>query len=158
MTIPNAERRTDTASRLIVASARDIYRAMLDAESVANWRPPRSMSARIERFDARPGGGYRMAFIYDDASVAQGKTSPREDVFEGRFAELAPDERIVEEVDFESPDPTFAGTMRVITTLAPAAGGTLVTLTCENVPSGISEAAHQVGMASTLKNLAAFIE
>ncbi len=117
MTIPNAERRTDTASRLIVASARDIYRAMLDAESVANWRPPRGMSARIERFDARPGGGYRMAFIYDDASVAQGKTSPREDVFEGRFAELIPDERIVEEVDFESPDPTFAGTMRVITTL-----------------------------------------
>lgn len=151
--------RIDTASRVILAPARAIFRAMTDAESVASWRPPAGMSARIEAFDARVGGGYRMAFVYDDPQTGViGKTSAREDLFTGRFAELLAYERIVEEVEFQSDDPAFAGTMRVTTTLGEVADGTRVTIACENVPPGISAEDHQTGMASTLRNLAAFIE
>lgn len=159
MATPLDDTRSDTASRTILAPARAIFRAMTDAESVASWRPPKGMSARIEAFDPRPGDAYRMAFIYDDpAPSVIGKTSEWEDCFIGRFVELIPYERIVEDVEFLSDDPSFAGTMRVTTTLAEGAGGTRVTIACENVPPAISAEDHQVGMASTLRNLAAFIE
>ncbi len=48
--------------------------------------------------------------------------------------------------------------MTITTTLTPVAGGTEVGIACENVPEGITAADHQVGMASTLANLAAFVE
>lgn len=159
MTTSSDNGRIDTASRVILAPARAIFRAMIDAESVASWRPPQGMHARVEAFDARPGGGYRIAFIYDDpAPGVSGKTSAREDLFTGRFTELLAYERIVEEVVFQSDDPAFAGTMRVTTTLDELADGTRVTITCENVPPGINAEDHQVGIASTLRNLASFIE
>lgn len=159
MTTASDDTRIDTASRTILAQPRAIFRAMIDAEAVASWRPPRGMSARVEMFDPRPGGGYRMAFVYNDpAPGVAGKSSALEDRFTGRFVEMIAYDRIVEEVAFVSDDPAFAGTMRVTTTLAPVADGTRVTITCENVPIGISAKDHAEGMASTLRNLAAFIE
>jgi uncharacterized protein YndB with AHSA1/START domain len=132
---------------------------MLDPRAVASWRPPKGMKAQIFTFEPRQGGTFRMSFIYADAGHATpGKTSEHADVFRGRFAELVPGERIVEEVEFESDDPAFAGTMTIVTTLAAVPGGTEVTFRCENVPHGIGLEDHQVGMASTLANLAAFTE
>jgi uncharacterized protein YndB with AHSA1/START domain len=152
------DRRIDTASRMILASARDIYRAFLDPKSVATWRPPEGMTARVDSFDPRVGGGYRMAFVYEDGHDGRGKSSAREDVFEGRFVELLAYERIVEQVAFESDDPAFAGIMTITTTLAPLSDGTKVTFRCENVPPGILPEDHNQGLSSSLKNLAAFVE
>ena len=153
------EKRTDKASRLIKAPAQKIYAAHLDPKAVAAWRPPGGMRAEIYSFDAREGGGYRMAFIYpgDDPTV-RGKTTEHADVFEGTFVELVPNERIVEAAEFASDDPALAGTMTVRTILRPVADGTEVSIVCENVPSGISESAHQAGIASTLENLARYTE
>jgi len=151
--------RTDTASRLVKAPASRIYAAFLDADAVVAWRPPRGMEARIFAFEPRQGGLFRMAFVFTDAGHATpGKTSEHADVFRGRFVELVPERRIVEEVEFESDDPAFAGTMRIVTTLTPAADGTEVAFRCENVPDGITPEDHQAGMASTLANLALFTE
>lgn len=150
--------RTHIASRTIIASQRAIFRAFLDPEAVAAWRAPKGMSAKILAFDPRPGGTYKMAFLYAGDETGRGKSTPDADIFEGRFVELVPDEMIVEEVEFESDDPAFAGAMTVITTLAPVTGGTKVSFRAENVPPGIGEAEHRAGMESTLKNLANFIE
>ena len=149
---------THTSSRVIVASPRAIFRAFLDPESVASWRPPKGMTATVLAFDPRVGGPYRMAFRYPEGESGRGKTTPDADRFEGRFVELLPDEKIVETVEFESGDPAFAGTMTITTTFAPVTGGTKVTFLAENVPAGISAADHKAGMDSTLKNLANFIE
>jgi uncharacterized protein YndB with AHSA1/START domain len=150
-------RRTDTGSRVIKAPAEKIYAAHLDPKSIAEWRPPHGMRAETYAFDAREGGGYRMAFVYEDASV-RGKTTEHADVFEGTFVELVPNERIVERVEFQSDDPAFTGTMTITTTLVAITDGTEVSIVCENVPEGISAEDHQVGMGSTLANLAAFVE
>ncbi|WP_242130362.1 SRPBCC domain-containing protein [Sphingobium sp. Sx8-8] len=151
--------RIHRATRDILATPRAIYRAFLDAQAVSSWRPPQGMAARVERFDPRIGGGYRMAFIYPDGAAGHGKTSAREDLFEGRFTDLLPDRRIVEEVQFHSDDPRFAGTMTITTTIEKAKGGaSKVTFLAENVPPGISEADHVEGMTSTLRNLADFLE
>ena len=151
--------RTDKASRIIKASPHRIYQALVDPKAIVQWRPPKGMKAEIHAFDAREGGGFRMSFIYvDRGSGVHGKTSEDADMFEGRFLELVPDRRVVELIDFVSDDQAFAGEMKVTTSLVPVDGGTEVAIICENVPSGISAEDHQIGMASTLANLAAFVE
>lgn len=122
-----------------------------------SWRPPKGMKGEMLAFDAREGGSYRMALIYEDQSI-QGKSSSNVDVVEGRFQELVPGKRMVEVVTFESDDPAFAGEMTITTTLTPIPGGTEVQIVCENVPSGISAADHEAGLTSTLQNLATYTE
>ena len=159
MATPSDEKRTDTASRVIKAAPRAIYQAFLDPDAVEFWRPPQGMTAEIYAFDPREGGEYRMAFVYSAADhTAPGKSSDHSDVVHGRFVELLPDTRIVEHVEFESGNPAFAGTMTITTTFVLVPGGTEVTFVCENVPAGIRPEDHQEGMASTLQNLAAFLE
>lgn len=159
MKAPSAGKRTDSGARFIKASPQVIYRALLDPDAVASWRPPAGMRAEVLAFEPRAGGRLRMAFIYTGAEHAvAGKTSEHADVFEGRFVELVPDERVVEEIEFQSGDPAFAGAMTVVTTLEPVDGGTKVTMRCENVPDGIRPEDHAAGIASTLANLAAFTE
>jgi uncharacterized protein YndB with AHSA1/START domain len=147
------------ASRLIKAAPHAIYRAHLDPAAVAAWRPPRGMSAGILAFEPRIGGGYRMAFIHDDGGAAHaGKTTPAADVFEGRFADLVLDAQIVELFRFESDGPAFAGEMTLTATLHQAPAGTEVTVIASNVPPGIRAEDHEAGIASSLENLARFVE
>jgi hypothetical protein len=61
-------------------------------------------------------------------------------------------------VQFESEDPRFAGEMIMTWLFMPAPEGTMVHITAENVPEGISPADHAAGFAATLANLAAFVE
>lgn len=148
--------RTDRGERLIAAPAARLYAAHLDPDAVAAWRPPSGMRAEIYRFDPHVGGGYRMAFVYDDPTIA-GKSGGNADVFEATYAELVPNQRIVERVTFESDDPAFAEPMTVTTAFKPEGEATRVTSICENVSPAISEADHQAGIASSLENLARFV-
>jgi uncharacterized protein YndB with AHSA1/START domain len=159
--MPNVakHRRTDTASRLMMASPETIYRSLLDPDAVATWRPPAGMRCDILAFDPHPGGEFRMSLTYTGTDHGlRGKTSDHADVVHGRFTELVPNQRIVEVVEFESNDPAFAGAMTIITTLTEVSGATNVTIACENVPKGISPSDHQLGLRSSLENLAAFTE
>lgn len=149
--------RVDTASRLVPAARTRVFAALLDPVALASWLPPAGMTGRFERFEPRPGGGYRMVLRYDDASTAPGKTTDGEDVAEARFAEIVADERIVQEIDFVSDDPAFSGTMRMTWQVSDDEGGTLVTIRAEHVPPGISPADHAAGMASSLANLSAYL-
>ncbi|GAA2882315.1 uncharacterized protein YndB with AHSA1/START domain [Aminobacter niigataensis] len=157
MTNTRETRRTDIGSRIIKAPPEVIYRALVDPEAVASWRPPKGMRAEILAFEPRQDGTFRMAFIYEGAG-SHGKTTDSADVFEGRFVELVPNSHVVELIAFESDDPAFAGSMRIITLLEPVKGGTKVTVRCEDVPPGIGEDDHREGIASSLENLAAFTE
>ena len=56
------------------------------SERSAAWLPPTGMSGRFERFDARPGGSYRMVLTHEDASTASGKTNTDSDIIEARFS------------------------------------------------------------------------
>ncbi|WP_374652064.1 SRPBCC domain-containing protein [Rhizorhabdus sp.] len=146
-----------SASRIIIATPRAIFRAHIDPEVLFKWRPPKGMQARLHEFSARPGGGYRMELTYADGG-GKGKSTANSDIVRVRFAELIPDDKIVEEAVFESDEPANAGTMTITTTLAPVTGGTKVTVTAENVPAGISEKDHRKGMESSLRNLALLLE
>jgi uncharacterized protein YndB with AHSA1/START domain len=150
--------RTDKASRVIAAPPERVYAAFIDAEALAAWLPPEGMTARFERFDPRPGGSYRLVLTYADASGAHGKAAADSDIVEARFVSVVPDVRVVQEVDFVSDDPVFAGTMTMTWEVTPVDGGTRVDITADDVPDGISADDHEVGLASSLANLADHLE
>jgi uncharacterized protein YndB with AHSA1/START domain len=115
------------------------------------------MTAKVHAFEPRAGGGYRMSLTYTDGG-GTGKTSDDTDSFEGKFVELVPDERIVEAIRFDSPDPQFSGEMRMTSTLADSDGGTLVTILCENLPPGIRLEDNELGCQQSLAKLARLVE
>ncbi|KAI7257552.1 hypothetical protein KC345_g10767 [Hortaea werneckii] len=114
---------------------------------MVSWLPPKGMKGRIFEFDARAGGAFRMSLTYLETDHStRGKTSENTDVVIGRFLEFAPDERMVQLVEFQSDDPVFAGEMIMTWTLAAAPEGTAVTIVCENVPEG----AQALGASASL--------
>jgi uncharacterized protein YndB with AHSA1/START domain len=150
--------RIDRGGRVIGAPPATVYNALLDRDALEAWLPPAGMRGRIERWDPRPGGGFRMILTYLDAATAPGKSSDATDVVEVGFADLVPAERVVQLAVFESEDPAFAGTMTMTWELAAAGDGTEVTVTATDVPAGIGQADHEAGIASSLANLASFVE
>lgn len=152
--------RTDTASARIDVPPEAVHDALDDPDARAAWLPPAGMTGRFEWFDARAGGGYRLVLTYDDpaaAGAAPGKTTEKSDVVTVRFVAVEPG-RIVEECDFDSEDPQFAGTMTMTWQTEAVDGGTDVTITAVDVPPGISAEDHAAGMASSLANLKRFLE
>ena len=150
--------RTDRGSRVIAAPPSSVYDALVDPDALVSWLPPEGMTGRLERFDLRPGGSYRMVLTYDDPSTAAAKSTADSDVVDVRFVDIVPGERVVQAVDFESDDPAFAGTMTMTWQVVPVNGGTRVDVTAEDVPPGISAEDHAAGIASSLANLAAYLE
>jgi len=115
------------------------------------------MTGRFERFDARPGGSYRLVLTYREAG-SNPKTTVDSDVVEARFVEILPDVRVVHAVTFVSDQPEYAGTMTMSWELAPTGDETRVQIRAENVPPGISAEDHARGLASSLASLAKHVE
>ncbi len=143
---------------MIAAPPEQVYNALVDRDALTEWLPPDGMTARFERFDPRPGGSYRLVLTYRDASGAAGKSTADSDVVEARYVDIVPGERVVQAIDFVSDDDSFAGTMTMTWEVAAVDGGTRVDITAEDVPDGISVEDHAAGLASSLANLAAYLE
>jgi uncharacterized protein YndB with AHSA1/START domain len=116
------------------------------------------MTGRFERFDPTPGGSYRLVLTYTEGAVGSGKTSADSDVVDVHYVDIRPNDRVVQAVDFVSDAPELAGTMTVTWTVRDTPGGTLVEVVADDVPDGISAEDHAVGLASSLENLATFVE
>ena len=143
---------------MIDAPPERTYAALVDPDALVTWLPPDGMTGRFERFDCRPGGSYRMVLTYSDPSTGSGKASADSDVVEARFVDVVPGRRVVQAVDFVSDDPAFAGTMTMTWEVTPVGTGTRVDIRAEDVPAGISAEDHAAGLASSLANLAAYLE
>jgi uncharacterized protein YndB with AHSA1/START domain len=150
--------RADRVSRVVAAPPATVYRALLDPTALAAWLPPEGMRGRVERWDPRPGGGFRMILTYLDAADSPGKTSDATDVVDVGFGALEPPTRVVQRAVFSADDPLFAGTMTMTWDLTPSGTGTEVTVTATDVPPGIDQAVHEAGIASSLANLASYVE
>ena len=144
-------------SRHIRAPRESVYRALLDADAVAAWRAPEGMTAIVHEFDARVGGRFRVSLTYESPD-GRGKTAGRTDTYHGRFVELVRDERVVEDIEFETSDPAFAGSMRMTTTLRDTDGGTDVAMLHDGIPSGVSSRDNEIGTEMALDKLAALVE
>ena len=151
--------RIDVASRVLQATPQRIYQAWVDPMQLMTWLPPKGMQGHLDEFDLREGGRYRMTLSYKNTVHAvPGKSSEHRDVVRGQFGRLIPDEQMVQFVQFESEDPSFAGTMTMTWALKPVPSGTEVTFRCEHVPPGIRPEDHVEGLQASLENLAELTE
>jgi uncharacterized protein YndB with AHSA1/START domain len=134
-----------------------VYRALIDARSIATWRVPTGMTSHVHEFDAREGGSFRISLTYD-APTGTGKTTTHTDTYHGHFVKLVTNEQVVEVDEFETTDPTMAGKMTITTTLADADGGTDVLVVYEGLPGGVSATDNETGTRMALAKLAALVE
>lgn len=176
----NSTERVDRAERVIPADAGHIYSALVDAEALVEWLPPQKMSGRIEGFDASVGGGFRMVLSHPPEALAsgagpRGKTTDLDDVVDVTFTSLEPSAKVEWQAIFDAPDPAFAGVMTQTWTLVPVeddtgdeearvgvgahsdSPATRVTIEARGVPDGISVADHEVGLNSSLAQLAEWV-
>lgn len=151
-----------SVSRVIKAPRKTVYAAFVEADAVATWLAPGTMTGKVYTFEPKVGGAIHMSLTYQDVAESPdgkgGKSSADSDTFTGKFTELVPDEKIVWVTEFESEDPAFAGEMTLIWSLVDVDGGTEVTVRCENIPRGIRPEDNEEGSRSSLDKLAAFVE
>lgn len=145
------------ATQLVRAPRAQVYAALLDANAVATWRTPDDMVARVAEWEPVEGGRFRVSLTYRGEERV-GKTEGATDSYSGRFERLVPDESVVEVLEFDSPDATFAGEMTLTTTLRDVDGGTEVELHHEGVPDAVAPEDNEAGTRSSLGKLAAYLE
>lgn len=151
--------RVDRASRHIAAPRSRIYQALTNRDAVQSWLPPAGARGIVEAFDPRPGGAFRMTLVFETPGESgTRKSSSTSDIVDGEFLELVPDTLVRQRFTFRSEDPAFAGAMIMTWTLSPHGNGADVTVAAEDVPSGVSRQDHEVGMTSSLANLASYVE
>jgi hypothetical protein len=95
---------------------------------------------------------------YADASSARGKATADSDIVEARFVDVDPGVRVVQAVDFVSDDYAHAGTMTLTWEVTAVDARTRVDIRADDVPAGISAKDHAAGLASSLANLATYLE
>ena len=134
-----------------------VYRALLDASTIGQWKVPDDMTSVVHEFEAREGGSIRVSLTYN-TPTGTGKTTAHTDTYRGYFAELVPNERIVEVDEFETTDPALRGEMRITIMLVDANGGTDLLAVHEGLPRGVSEADNETGWRMSLAKLAALVE
>lgn len=148
---------TTRVEQHVRAPRSEVYRALLDADAVGRWRVPDGMTSTVHEFAPHEGGSFRVSLTYDAPDQA-GKSSAHTDTYHGRFVELIPDSRVVEELEFETPDPALAGTIKMTTTLSDAPGGTTVTMEHEGMPDAVPADENELGTRMALARLARLVE
>lgn len=141
-------------SRVLRAPQATVYRALTDPSLIARWRFPGGMTSVVEQQD---DGGFRVTLTYEGPD-GQGKTTARSDTYRARFAQLVPDELVVEVDEFETTDPLFAGEMTMTVSLREHEEGTELTALHEGVPAGVPPADNELGWRMALDRLAVLVE
>lgn len=144
-------------SRRVNAPPSLVYRALLDPTAISAWRVPAGMSSHVHVFEPREGGTFRVSLTYDDPT-GTGKSAAHTDTYRGHFAELVPDERVTEVIEFETEDAGLRGTMTMTTILTETAGATDVLIVHEGIPDDVPAADNELGTRMALDNLARLVE
>ncbi|GLY31987.1 SRPBCC domain-containing protein [Kineosporia sp. NBRC 101731] len=147
--------RTDVATRTVAAPPEKVFAAFIGQAALQAWLPPAGSTGRFRHFDLRTGGSYQLVLTFENAP---GKTTGNTDVVDARIVEVVDGVRLVQAVDFESEDPAFAGTMLMTWQVCAAEGGSEVEIRADDVPDGISAEDHATGLASSLDQLATYVE
>src|SRR3954454_14114341 len=146
---------TTRVRRHLDAPRSRVYAALTDPADIVRWKAPSSMTCEVLEFD---GESFRISLTYDEPDRA-GKSSAHTDTYRGRFAELVPDERVVEIDEFETDDPALRGPMTITITLTDAAdGGTDLAAVHDGLPSGVRPEDNELGWRESLDRLAALLE
>ncbi len=115
------------------------------------------MTSAVHEFDARVGGRFRISLTYDSPDRT-GKSSAHTDTYHGHFAEIVPNERVVEVLEFETDDPAVRGEMTMSITLRANDGGTELAADHTGLPPGVDPADNELGWNEALDRLAGLVD
>jgi uncharacterized protein YndB with AHSA1/START domain len=134
--------------RVLKAEPAHIYKAFLDAESLAKWLPPYGFTCRVQHLDPRVGGGFKMSFT--------NFTTAKSHSFGGEYLELLPGEKISYTDKFD--DPGLPGVMRTTVSLKAVLCGTELSVVQEGIPAEIPTEMCYLGWQESLLQLANLVE
>ncbi len=138
------------ASRIVFAPEDTIYGAMTDLDQLSLWLLPDGEDIRIDKFDLRPGGTFRIAFARGDECPVQ--------AINGRFVDIVSDQQIVQILELESALQGFAGTMRIAWNLDDVPEGTCLRIVARDTPPGLDAEWLTRQFEATLDRLASLVE
>lgn len=134
-----------------------VYAALTAADAIAQWKVPDGISLVVHEFEAHEGSKYRISLTYEEPGAA-GKTSAHTDTYHGSFKVLVLNQRVVEEMEFETSNPEMQGLMTSTIELSDEAGGTRLVARHEGVPPGVAPEDNEVGWRMSLAKLAKLVK
>ncbi|MBD3744822.1 SRPBCC domain-containing protein [Sphingopyxis alaskensis] len=144
--------RVDSASRIILAAPKILFRTFMDPEIFLAWRVPDGAEGRLARFEPRIGGEYQLALSAPDCE-ANGVAPQGLTAIAGRFIDMLPDTRVVEKVRYVAEGLEPAIPITLTTLIEPGNGGTKVTLQATGVPPSMDGGTHRDMLAGALRRL-----
>jgi uncharacterized protein YndB with AHSA1/START domain len=134
--------------RILRAKPEKVYRAFVEADALARWLPPNGFTCKVDHFDARVGGTFKMSF--------RNFTSGNAHSFGGTFLELVPGKKLRYTDKFD--DPNLPGEIVQTVTLREVSCGTELNVVQEGVPEVIPAEACYLGWQESLEYLARLVE
>lgn len=129
--------------RVLPVAPDKLFRAFTDADALAAWLPPYGFTARVEHFDAREGGSFRMSFT--------NFTNGQSHSFGGTYREFRPGERLVYTDTFD--DPNLPGEMVQTIVFKPVSCGTDLSIEQAGIPDAIPTEMCYLGWQDSLDKL-----
>ena len=133
--------------RVLAARPEKVYRAFIEADALAKWLPPSGFTCTVDKFDAKVGGTFHMAF--------RNFTTGSSHSFGGEYLELLPGESISYTDRLDAPN--LAGTMTVTVTLKPVLVGTEIHIEQSGIPAVIPVEACYLGWQESLNQMSALV-
>src|SRR5436189_1148377 len=99
VTMPNTVR----LHRVLATRPEKVYRAFLEADSLAKWLPPNGFACTVHHLEQKAGGTFKMSF--------RNFTTGESHSFGGEYVELVPNERVRYTDKFD--DPNMPGDIQV---------------------------------------------
>ena len=137
-----------TLHRILKASPEKVYKAFVDADSLASWIPPNGFTCKVHFMDLKVGGHYKMSFT--------NFTTGNSHSFGVEYLVIVPNERLVYTDEFE--DPNLPGQIITSIELRKVACGTELIASQEGIPDVIPVEMCYLGWQESLDKLKSLVE
>ncbi len=139
---------TVTLHRVLRAPVSRVFKAFSSAEAKAVWLPPFGFICKVDAFDFRVGGNYRMSFTTFATNQSHS--------WSGTFVAIKPNELLVFKDRFD--DPNLPGEMTVTVSFREVSCGTELSIKQEGIPDLIPAEMCYLGWQESLVKLAQLVE
>ncbi|MBS1927542.1 MAG: SRPBCC family protein [Chitinophagaceae bacterium] len=134
--------------RILAASPERVFKAFSDVAAYATWLPPYGFIAKIQQYDFKPGGSYKMSF--------QNFGTGSEQHFGGEFLEIRENELIRATDRFD--DSHLPGEMVTSIEFKKVICGTEIKITQTGIPEAIPIEMCYLGWQDSLDKLKRLVE
>jgi uncharacterized protein YndB with AHSA1/START domain len=134
--------------RAIPAKLGKVYRAFVEADALAKWRPPSGFTCTVHHLEAKVDCTVEMSF--------RNFTTGGSDSFGGKYLEPEPGKRQRYTDAFD--DPSLPSELFVTAEPKGVSVGTEMTIVQENIPEAIPPEACYLGSQESPRNLARLVE